>query len=72
MNRSRTPDETVRFILNKDDTIFFPEYHHPVEEVETPKISIPFSLYKAIHIAGERRVGRIRPVPWYEPRVQRQ
>ncbi len=69
-SRDRTPDAAIRFICNQDITTFFPEYHPPVEEVETPRISNPIREYVGIHVPGERRIGRIRPVPWYEPRKQ--
>jgi len=68
--RSRTPDAEIRFLFNKEDTIFYPEFHYPPDEVETPRISNPQWNYMAIHIPGhpEKRIKRIPPVPWYEPR----
>ena len=67
-SRSRTPDATIRFLLNEDDTFVFPEY--PEEEVETPRISNPHNRYVAISIPGERRIRRVPAAPWYEPRLR--
>ena len=63
--RCRTPNATVRFLCNSDETIFFPEYHYPPEEVETPRIVAPIRGYVAILIPGERRIRRIPPPPVY-------
>lgn len=63
--RCRTPDATIRFLSNSDETIFFPEYHYSPREVETPRINVPIRGYIAIHIPGERRIRRIPPPTIY-------
>ena len=63
--RCRTPDASIRFLFNSDETIFFPEYHYPPEDVATPRIVAPIRGYVAIRIPGERRKRRIPPPTVY-------